>query len=271
MSKDATPRMVRGRVRRTLSLLLLLLVGLPILVSACVFGRVNGIPWYEARRDPTGLAPDPATTREGVIQVYAARAVAWRGIFGTHTWIAVKPTNAPRFTRYEVLGFGVSQGAPAVRVDRTGPDNYWFGAMPEVILDRRGPDVDAMIDKIRAAVAAYPYPQSYRVWPGPNSNTFTAYVARAVPELGLDLPSTAIGKDYLPNGSVFAAAPSGTGYQVSLLGVAGLLAAKREGLELNFLGLTFGLDIASPGIKLPGVGRLGVTPETEPTTQTAGF
>ncbi|HLJ21206.1 MAG TPA: DUF3750 domain-containing protein [Stellaceae bacterium] len=269
MSEGARPR--KGRVRRALSCFLLLLVGLPLLVSACVFGRVDGVPWYEARRDATGLAPDPVTTREAVVQVYAARAVAWRGIFAMHTWIAVKPANAPRFTRYEVLGFGVSQGAPAVRVDRTGPDNYWFGATPEVILDRRGPDVDALIDRIQTAVAAYPYPQSYRVWPGPNSNTFTAYIGRAVPELGLDLPSNAIGKDYLPNGSLFAAAPSGTGYQVSLLGLAGLLAARKEGLELNLLGLSFGLDFTSPGIKLPGIGRLGLPAATERSAETASF
>jgi len=247
-----------------------LLVGLPLLVSACVFGRANGVPWYEARRDATGLAPDPAATHEAVIQVYAARAVAWRGIFAMHTWIAVKPTDAPRFTRYEVMGFGVADGAPALRIDRTGPDNYWFGAMPEVILDRRGPGVDALIEQIRAAVAAYPYPQSYRLWPGPNSNTFTAYIGRAVPELGLEMPSNAIGKDYLPNGTLVAAAPSGTGYQLSLFGLAGLLAARREGLELNLLGLTFGIDIASPAIKLPGIGRIGA-PTREPSAQTAAF
>ena len=43
----------------------------------------------------------------------------------------------------------------------------------------------------------YPYADSYRVWPGPNSNTFTAFVLREVPELRVDLPPTAIGKDYL--------------------------------------------------------------------------
>jgi hypothetical protein len=35
-----------------------------------------------------------------------------------------------------------------------------------------------------------------------------------VPELRLDLPPTAIGKDFLPNGEVVARAPSGTGFQV---------------------------------------------------------
>jgi hypothetical protein len=130
-----------------------LVLFLPILASSCMFGRGGGVPWYEARRDATGLAPDPATTPEAVVQVYAARAVAWRGALAVHTWIAVKPSDAPRYTRYEVIGFGVASGAPAVRVDRTGPDNYWFGARPELALDRRGPEVDAIIAKIRAAAA----------------------------------------------------------------------------------------------------------------------
>jgi hypothetical protein len=238
---------------------LLVALLLPVVVSSCMFGREGGIPWYEARRDATGLAPDPPETSEAVIQVYAARAVAWRGAFAVHTWMVVKPSAAPRYTRYEVIGFGVANGAPAVRVDRTGPDNYWFGARPELILERRGANVDALIDKVRAAVAAYPYPHDYRAWPGPNSNTFTAFVARAVPELGLALPSNAVGKDYLPGGAVFAAAPSGTGYQLSLFGVAGLLVARNEGIELNLLGLNLGIDFAAPGIKLPGIGTLGLS------------
>jgi hypothetical protein len=245
---------------------LVILFGLPLLVSACMAGRGDGVPWYEARRDSTGLAPDPAKTQEAVIQVYAARAVAWRGVFAVHTWIAVKPSGADRFTRYEVLGFGVSNGAPAVRVDRTGPDNYWFGAEPTLILDRRGPGVDALIAQIRAAVASYPYPSEYRAWPGPNSNTFTAFVARQVPELQLELPSNAIGKDYLPDGAIFAAAPSATGYQLSLFGVLGVMVARDEGFELNLLGFDIGFALRSPALKLPGIGRVGMTQIVGPVT-----
>src|ERR1700731_134503 len=84
---------------------------LPVLVSGCLpYGR-DGVRWYEARRDPTRLAPDPATAPGAVIQVYAARAVSWRGVFSMHTWIAVKPSGAPRYARYEVLGFGVAKGS----------------------------------------------------------------------------------------------------------------------------------------------------------------
>lgn len=240
------------------ALLLFALIVLPVLASLCLPDPRGGVPWRDARRDPTGLAPDPAQTREAVIQVFAARAVSWRGVFAVHSWIAVKPSGAERYTRYEVVGFGVARGAPAVRVDRMGPDNYWFGVRPQIVLDRRGAGVDPIIEKIHAAVAAYPYPRWYRAWPGPNSNSFTAYVARQVPELGLGLPANAMGKDFLPGGAFFARAPSGSGFQISLYGLAGLLIAADEGIEVNLLGLAIGLDVAAPALKLPAIGRLGL-------------
>jgi hypothetical protein len=213
--------------------------------------------WWQARRDASGQAPDPAATPEAVVQVYVARTVGWKGALGVHSWIAVKRSGAPAYTRYEVIGWGVDRGAPAVRVNRTGPDNYWFGSRPELLADRRGPGVDALIDRIEAAIGTYPYPATYRTWPGPNSNTFTAHVARAVPELRLDLPPTAIGKDYLAGGAPVGASPSGTGLQLSLFGLAGFLVGWEEGVEVNLLGLTFGVDWNRPALKLPGVGRLG--------------
>ena len=241
------------------SLLLLGLYILPVAISFCLPDPRGGVPWRDARRDPTGLAPDPATTPEAVIQVYSGSAVSWRGKFAVHTWIVVKPSGADRFTRYEVMGFSVAQGVPAVRVDRTGPDNYYFGTWPRIILDRRGgAEVDALIEAVRKAIASYPYPHAYRAWPGPNSNTFIAHIARQVPQLGLALPSNAIGKDFLPDDAIAARAPSGTGYQLSVYGLAGLLIAADEGIELNLLGLDLGVDILRPALKLPALGRLGL-------------
>jgi hypothetical protein len=242
-----------------LGVLLLGLFVAPVVAGFCLPDPRGGVPWREARRDPTGMAPDPAATPEAVIQIYAAPAVSWRGRLAVHTWIAVKPSGAERYTRYEVVGFGVANGAPSVRVDRMGPDNYWFGARPWIVLDRRGAGVDALIERVRGAIAAYPYPHAYRAWPGPNSNTFMAFIARRVPELGLDLPSNAIGKDFLPGGALFAAAPSGSGFQLSLYGLAGLLIASREGIELNLLGLNVGIDPVAPALKLPAIGRLGAS------------
>lgn len=199
-----------------------------------------------------------------MVQVYAARAVGLKGALGVHTWIVLKPAGAPAYTRYEVVGWGVDRGSPAVRVNRTGPDNYWFGSRPDLLVDVRGDGVDLLIARIEAAVRDYPYPSSYRTWPGPNSNTFTAFVARAVPELRLDLPPTAVGKDFLPGGAPVGLAPSGTGVQISLLGLAGVLVGWEEGVEVNLLGLTFGLDWNRPALKLPGLGRVGIPDSPHP-------
>jgi hypothetical protein len=218
-----------------------------------------GQNWWELRRDSSGQAPEPAVTAAPVVQVYAARTVGWRGVVAVHTWVALKPQGAPAYTRYEVMGWGVANGAPALRVNRTGPDNYWFGSRPELLVDRRGEGVEALIGRVQSAIEAYPYAASYRTWPGPNSNTFIAYLGRAVPELRLDLPATAIGKDFIPGGRPVAMSPSGTGVQLSLFGLLGVLAGVEEGLELNVLSLTFGVDVKRPALKLPVVGRLGLS------------
>lgn len=213
--------------------------------------------WSEARRDSTGLAPKPHETPEAVVQVYAGRAWSWRGIFGVHTWFAVKPANASSYTRLEVMGWQLRYAETSIRVRNGNPDGYWFGSQPELLKEVRGPEAEAMIPQIIAAAKSYPHADEYRIWPGPNSNTFTAHIARQVPDLSLDLPPTAIGKDFIPEGGVVAKAPSGTGFQVSLLGLAGVMLALEEGIELNVLGLTLGVDVTNPALKLPGVGRVG--------------
>jgi len=170
-----------------------------------------------SRFSSTSQAPDP-NIEQGVIQVYAARAARWRGAIGVHTWIA----------------------------------------HPTLLREIRGDEqVDAMIDKLHDAARNYRYNNFYRVWPGPNSNTFVAHLARQVPELRLELPSTAIGKDYLPGGAVLGKTPSGVGMQFSLRGYAGILAGFEEGIEINLAGLTAGIDLLPPAIKLPGLGRVG--------------
>jgi hypothetical protein len=225
--------------------------------------QLSARDWRTASREPAGLAPDPTTTPEAVIQVYAARAVGWRGYFGVHTWIAAKPSNADAFTVYEVIGYRLRRTGSSVVVHERAADGYWFGNRPELLSDVRGGGVDELITRVEAAVKAYPYADRYRVWPGPNSNTFTAYVLREAPELRVDLPPTAIGKDYF-GGLPVDRTPSGTGVQVNLLGAVGVLGGLEEGLELNVLGLTLGIDPKNLAIKLPLIGRLGfgAGPET---------
>jgi hypothetical protein len=219
-------------------------------------GRVTAQDWRTASQEPVGLAPDPANTTEAIVQVYAARTVGWRGVFGVHTWFAVKPAAAKAYTVYEIIGWRLRWSESALAVRQRAPDARWFGAEPELVAERRGAGVDELIARVDKAARAYPWAGEYTMWPGPNSNTFTAWVARAVPELEVDLPPTAIGKDYSGT-TLLGSAPSGRGIQMSVFGLFGLTASVVEGLEVNLLGLTFGLNPFDPALKLPLVGRLG--------------
>jgi hypothetical protein len=232
------PVMSRAHVRRYLRASALAAVAALASVQACA----------------AGLAPDPATTREAVVQVYGARTMGVKGLFGVHTWIAVKPTGAPEWTVYEVIGWRLRWTDSSVVIRERQPDAPWFGSQVELYADKRGAGVDELIARIDKAARSYPYAGTYTLWPGPNSNTFTAWIARAVPELRVDLPATAVGKDYI--GSTFVStAPSGSGFQFTLAGVLGVAAGPVEGFEFNLLGLNFGAS--GSGIKLPLVGRVG--------------
>ena len=232
---------------------LLLAIGV---VALLFVARGSATGWQTASHEPVGLAPDPAVTPEAVVQAYAARAWGWRGYFGVHTWVAVKPADAAEYTVYEVIGWRLRHGGTALTIRNRAPDERWFGNAPELLADMRGPGAGALIERIDKAAHDYPYAGEYSAWPGPNSNTFTAWIARAVPELKVDLPPTAIGKDFLGD-RFLATAPSGSGLQLSLLGLLGVTASGVEGFEINVLGLTFGVDLFPPAIKLPIVGRLG--------------
>ena len=221
-----------------------------------------------ARRAPSSLVPDPATTPEPVIQMYCARCLGWRRYFSVHTWIAVKPARARAYTVYEVTYWHLRRRGSAVAMRKRAPDQRWFGNVAELLAERRGDEVGTLIERIEKSIREYPYAGQYVAWPGPNSNTFVAHIARVVPELGLDLPPTAIGKDYL--GRRWAStAPSGNGFQLSLFGLFGVLVSRVEGFEVNVLGLTFGFDPFTLALKLPLIGRLGVFRSIGPEIKTA--
>ena len=235
--------------------LALLLAG-PLFTLA--FGKVSMRgDWRTATHRATGLAPDPAAYRDAVVQVYASRTFGWRGAFADHTWMAVKPAGAARYARYEVIGWYAGGGRSVIsESSQRAPDAEWYGAPPRLLRDLRGAEAQAVIDRLPQAIASYPYGSEYRVWPGPNSNTFVAHVGRAIPALRLSMPSTAIGKDYVSLREIVGPSPSHTGIAVSLYGLAGVIAAWDEGIEVNVLGLVAGVDVRRPALKVPGVGRI---------------
>jgi uncharacterized protein DUF3750 len=201
-----------------------------------------------------GMLPQASADRDARLLVFAGRTGRWKGTFSVHSWVVYKPAGATTWTRYDVVGWG----AP-VRMNGWAPDSHWYGNVPRVLVDLKGAAAEAVIPRMQSAIDDYRYRNygDYRMWPGPNSNTFVATVLRAVPELAMTLPPNAIGKDFR-DGFYAGLTDSRTGIEVSLFGLLGIKVAWVEGIELNLLGLVAGLDLRHPAVKLPGFGRIGL-------------
>ena len=142
-------------------------------------------------------APDPADHSEAVVQVYGADVWGVRGRFAIHTWIVTKAAGAERYRKYQVIGWRLRRGMPVVSISHDNPDADWFGSEPVLLLDRRGADAEQLVSLIHDAALAYPFSEEYVMWPGPNSNSFTAWIGLEVPDLDLTLPAKAIGKSWM--------------------------------------------------------------------------
>jgi len=251
--KTPAPAPRRSR-RRTFVLTLLALFVLPIAARAALQAYQGGpTSWRDADWSSSGTLPDAKAEPEARVLIMSGRTGGWKGVFAVHSWIVFKPANAMSWRRYDVVGWG-----HPLRLNNWVPDGRWYGDQPRVLLDVRGAEAMAVIPRIEATIANYRFANDgdYRMWPGPNSNTFVATVLRAIPEIKLALPANAVGRDFRPL-PYAGLTDSGTGVEASLWGLLGVKLGWVEGVELNFLGLVAGLDLRNPGIKLPGFGRIG--------------
>ena len=235
-------------------LLFLVFASLPFLIAQFQPGR----DWREASRESVGIAPDPAVEKRAIVQIYAARAHGWRGAYAVHSWVATKAENADFYEVYQVVGWRSYRGLSVVNITKDVPDRKWFDHEPELLFELKGDAAKTMIPQLKQAAISYAYPDFYRLWPGPNSNSFIAHLIRHTPGISLELPPHAIGKDWIDDGKFFARSMSGTGYQMSFYGLLGATIGLAEGIEINLLGLCFGIDIARPALKLPFIGRIGL-------------
>ena len=252
----APPARPLRRLMKLISIGFFALFVLPLATHAAWWATNNrDWSWSRANWSSSGILPPAARDPAAVVHVLAGRTGGWKGVFAHHTWVLVKPAGAPRYTRYDVVGWG-----RPVRTDNWAPDGRWYGNTPSILVTLTGRRAAEAIGNIEKAVADYPFsaPGSYRAWPGPNSNTFIAHIAREVPELAAGLLPTAIGKDFTPGPVFVGMTPSRTGFQVSAKGLLGVTIAWVEGVEISFLGAVTGLDVRRPALKLPGWGRIGV-------------
>jgi hypothetical protein len=258
------PPVSRMRLLRRIAVYTFLIVFLlPVALRVALYAfEHRAVSWRDADWSSTGLLPAAGAYPPARVLVMSGRTGGLKGVLAVHSWIVVKGANAPAWTRYDVAGWG-----NPVKVNNWPPDGRWFGSTPSIVADVSGAQAEALIPKVEAAVESYRYNRAgdYRLWPGPNSNTFVANVLRAVPELGAALPPNAIGRDFRPLPYV-GLSDSRTGIEANLWGLLVIKLGLVEGIEVNVLGLVAGIDFMHPAIKLPGFGRIGFdkTPAVSP-------
>lgn len=238
-------------------LLLIFVVYLLPTFAAAGFWAIRDRParWSDANWSSAHLLPEARDSQAAAIYIFSAATGGLKGAVASHAWIVTKEKGANSYTRYDKVGWG-----NPIRRNHRPPDAFWYSNPPQLVAQASGAEAELLIPKIEGAIAAYPYsePGGYTIWPGPNSNTFVAYVLRNLPELGAVLPPHAVGRDYLPDGEFVHLDADGRDLHVTLRGLLGFSAGLRSGFEVHFLGLVAGLDIARPGIKIPAIGRLGI-------------
>src|SRR3954466_7302303 len=137
-----------------LLLAILILFLLPLAAHALWWATREDLApdWASADWSSANLLPRAAGKPEALVHIYAARTGRWKGIFAHHSWIVIKEKGAGSYTRYDKVAWG-----RPVKTNDWAPDARWYGHRPVLVGAVEGPAAEALIPKIRAAVARYPY------------------------------------------------------------------------------------------------------------------
>lgn len=208
--------------------------------------------WRGANWGASGVLPPP--TGEAAIHIMAARTGGLKGALSVHSWILVKPAGSREYERYDKVGWG-----SPIRRNGYAPDAFWYSNRPWIVRSVTGAQAEELIPEVRKAIADYPHAQvgGYRIWPGPNSNSFVAHILQEVPGLDAVLPPNATGRDYASGIASLRIAPDWRDLHFTFNGFGGFAIGVRSGLELHFMGLVAGIDILRPALKIPALGRVG--------------
>lgn len=236
-----------------IALLFLLPAGLSVLVWK--LGE-HPASWSTADWSSAAILPLARDDETAAVYVLAARTGGLKGALSEHSWVVLKPRGASAYERFDKVGWG-----SPIRRNGYAADGRWYSNTPRLVAELKGEAAERAIPKVRAAIESYPFAArgGYRIFPGPNSNSFVAHVLHAVPELGAVLPPTAVGRDFPVDGRLVTLDTQAWELRASLYGYAGFAIGARSGLELQFLGLVAGVDPLRGLLKVPGFGNLSIT------------
>ncbi len=215
--------------------------------------------WRAADWSASGVLPAAQADRDAAVYLMAARTGGMKGAFAVHSWIVFKAAGASGYERYDKVGWG-----QPVRRNSYPADGRWYSNAPEIVHAVHGDEAARLIPKFEKAIASYPYAArgNYRLWPGPNSNSFVAHLLREVPEFGAVMPPNATGRDFAPGFAALDWSADGRDLHFTLGGVFGISAGAASGFEMHFAGLVAGVDFARPALKIPAFGTVPLWPKT---------
>jgi Protein of unknown function (DUF3750) len=212
-----------------------------------------------------GIAPQAATAPSVlpstyVVQLRYATLPHVLRAFAVHYWFVMFDPASRQWHRWEVWQSKDAGGKSIghVHCDLRHPDCGVGGGAYRLAAEWNGSPARAICSVLNNA-RDYPHRDRYRVWPGPNSNTFVAWVLREA-ALHHSFDPRAIGKDYVGLFGVGRSArPPGAQLETPLLGVKFSL---HDGVEVHWLCLTWGLRWSPLAIDTP-FGRVSVLKTAE--------
>jgi hypothetical protein len=217
-------------------------------LALCLVGEAYSRIW------PNSFTPLTEPPGEPVVQLGHSRLPSALGAVAVHHHFLTFDSAEGRWHRWDLWQHadrgGTSWGH--VHRDLLSPASGVGGEPPVTVREWRGDEARALLRALDRS-SEYPYRGRYLAWPGPNSNTYPAWVLREA-GVSCDMDPRSLGSNYLGRVGV-GRTTTATGVQAecALLGVkVGL----EDGVELHFLGFVFGLDAWPPAIKTP-LGRLG--------------
>jgi len=139
-------------------------------------------------------------------------------------------------------------------IERTALDEPFQKQEAELIVELSGIQAEKALHSIEIALKKYPFLEEELRLIGPNNNTLNTFILR---KLGSeqDLPSNAMGKDYIGSGLKWIYQPAHESFTVSFSGYMAAIFSKEK-IRFSVLGLSLGYDWHNEVVYLPGFGDL---------------
>ena len=170
-----------------------------VLVALAVAGGLieTGCGLLSVRPDQSSFVQLESLQDSGsaVARVYAAPILGIE-LIAVHTWLVIKEAHATSFDRWEVLQ---TSGEPYghVRHNLMSPTDDMGAGSVYVVAEVIGTEAQAIVEFVDGESPLYSCRNTYVVFPGPNSNTYTQWILDGT-AWNVTLPPSAVGKDASP-------------------------------------------------------------------------